>query len=153
MVAFWVREPYHRMIMIEVTELELKNLRIGADFILTIPEPDADPEDVHPRFRFTIKRRGRMPLCEVELLDEFDHVEAADDAILLGSGRMTTDKNNPLLRGDWFMGRPYRDSAFMPDYGHLAVEENVMIADPADDTGAWFDLSVCTQIQTRDSVS
>lgn len=46
---------------------------------------------------------------------------------MVGSGKWTTWENNPMVKGDWFSGTPYRTEGMAMQWGELVVGCEVVV--------------------------
>jgi hypothetical protein len=81
-------------------------------------------------YDFKVIEPGEKPLCELKQTDTRGNIVGPVNAILEGSGRWTTPKQNPVQNGDWLFGRPQQDKAMNIFWGHIYTGGFLVISNP-----------------------
>lgn len=116
--------------MADIEQLTLSTLKTGDSVTTTAGlAPDAYT------YKFTVVEPGEMPICDLVQTDPAGVVIGPAKAVLQGSGRWTTEQQNPMQRADWFVGRQRQEVAMSIGYGLLTTSEFVIISEPGDTTG------------------
>lgn len=128
--------------MADIERLTLSTLKAGDSVTTTAGQvPDAY------RYKFTVIEPGEMPLCDLMQTDPSGAVVGPAKAILQGSGRWTTEQQNPMQRADWLVGRQRQKIALSIGYGLLSTGDYVIISEPGNTTGNRLQLQPeCTAI-------
>jgi len=122
--------------------LILDTLRAGDSVTMVAGE---EPDTY--QYIFTVQNPGKMPLCHLTQINPDGSSVGPGEAILEGCGRWTTERENPMQRADWFVGRPRQEIAMSIGYGVLFVGGFIMVSEPGNHTGDRFRLEpACTDI-------
>lgn len=78
-------------------------------------------------YTFDVATQGARPVGALTQTAPDGSVVGPADAQIAGSGNWTTVDNNPMLRGDWFSGTPYRTEGLAMQWGELVVGCEVVI--------------------------
>jgi hypothetical protein len=100
------------------------------------------------RYRFVVKKAGELPLGLLFQKNPDGLEVGPGDASLLGCGRRTTPRENPMQRVDWFIGRPTQEVALTIGWGVLYVGGCAVVRDPNSPDNTFYELQpVVTDIQ------
>lgn len=109
----------------------------------------SDPDTAY-QYDFIIVEKGEQPICELVQTSPDGTVVGPGRAIVQGAGRWTTERQNPMQRADWFVGRPYQEKALTIGYGVLFVGGLIVLRDPNKPQDIYRLEPACTQI-TRET--
>jgi hypothetical protein len=81
-------------------------------------------------YEFEVTEQGKEPLGNLTQTGPDGSVVGPMPAKIVGSGNWTTIHNNPMLRGDWFSGRPHLEEGMAMQWGQLVIGCEVVIQEP-----------------------
>lgn len=78
-------------------------------------------------YTFDVAVSGERPVGRLRQSAPDGSVAGPAEAQMVGSGKWTTWENNPMVKGDWFSGTPYRTEGMAMQWGELVVGCEVVV--------------------------